>query len=388
MAKNEMQSPRAGEGLGQALGLPAVFPNYPALCAALGLPVLRGNAKTAQIRRLTETYNIIQSGNSWHVIARWTPEELLAQSTAIAEAKAAHRLAKQSNLDPNVSLNQRKFLLVSEIRDILQSATAAGYDSSGLAVDFSYPQLDTLLGLVNPSFALRCHTDEELEFCSEVRLKNREVTGSLCASLISSGLAGGYKTYSVSFGKVSPGAGSPSPPVVLPAEELWRILEIETKIFQTLGVSGKSEVHLRGLWREFNELRSAALATQLGITSIWSVFVFFTTESVCNWFLESNARLFHRKENLKFELNQVNLDKLEKYMRKTYEDSLSGVKRKTVLVPAGDGFTVVYDDNGEVAYEEQTVEYKIAVKPEGWLERRGEMLRERVALREGRKPKL
>jgi hypothetical protein len=366
-----------------------VFKSYPELCAAMGEPVLSSNMKTSQIARWRTQIELVQIGRTWRITRLLSEAEIKSLGAAQEKQKRQRRLLAETNLDDKLSINQRKFLLMAEIRDILQttrenSENPEDYEASkGLAIDFSYSQLDDLLGLVNDRFSETPKGGNEVEreveeFCSEIRNKNKEVSLSLCESVIRSGLASGYKTVAVKI-KDDPRAK------VIPAEQLWKILEVEVDVFKAMKVSGKSEIHILGRWKEFGERRGKILEDSYGITNIWGVFVFFTTEKICNWFLENNARIYHRKEKLRYDLNKVNMVKLEKHMKKEYYDSLVGHKVVKMTVPKLEGFSnAVLDAEGKPVMIEVEREIAIRAKPEDYLEKRNNLLVERVWLGEMR----
>jgi len=331
---------------------------------------------------------LLQIGRTWRITRLYNEPELKELAEKSKREDKMKRLLAEANLNEKISINQRKFLLMAEIRDILQTARENSKNpedldsTSGLAVDFTFPQLDDLLGLVNEKFNLppqggREEEKEVEEFCSDVRNKNKEVSLSLCESVVRSGLASGYKTVAVKFGE-------DTQTQIVPAEELWKILDIEIDVFKALGVSGKQEIHLQGIWRDFIDKRAEILRKSYDITSICGVFVFFTSEKICNWFLENNARIYHRKERLRFELNRVNITKLENYMKKEYYDSLVGVRKIKMTVPKLEGFSGVYDSEGLAQVEEIETEIKVKAKPENFLERRSRLLTERVWVGEPR----
>ena len=109
---------------------------------------------------------------------------------------------------------------------------------------------------------------------------------------------------------------------MIPFQALKEIAEVEVSALEALGVRSKSEIHNKGLWRVFLETRKEILKDKFNIVALKRCFVFSTTERLCDWFLENNARDFASRENLRMEINSVNVEKLERFMEKKYLDNL------------------------------------------------------------------
>lgn len=362
--------PRVGE----------VFPDYISFCKAMGENPVTGNAKIAQVKRWKSQMKIVTIGRTWRILEIYGKEEMMRMEAEEREKKKTEGFL---GLNPRVVMNQRKFLLMLKIKESLKASREIPEDSTssdGYYAVFDFKEMDSFLGLVNNRFQDDKDYEEGLDdFYTVVRNKNKEVTLSLCHSLISSGFVEGYKSYFVTM--------ESGEDQVIPFQLLKDITDLELNVFEALGVRSKQEIHNKGLWRDFNEKRKEYLKMKFQIVSIRSCFVFSTTERICDWFLENNVREFASRGNLRMEINSVNVEKLEKHMEQVYQRNL--IKPKTILeesiVPQlktwDEGkFDNVRDEEGRCLTEIANVRVAVPL-PDNFVEKQKEFIAKRVNLK-------